>query len=390
MKYDFDKVVDRSNTNSLKWNVSEGVLPMWVADMDFEVCPEISKAIRDRAEHAIYGYSTEPNGWAQAYIDWWGTRHGAKIRRDQLLFSTGVIPTISTTVRRLAAPGEGVLVMTPVYNVFFNCIRNSDRCVVECPLIYDSARMTYDIDFDMFEKLAAREDVKMLLLCNPQNPSGRIWTRDELARIGQICHDNGVYVLSDEIHCDLTLPGKAYVPFFTASDICRDISITAVSPAKTFNIAGIQTSAVIIPERGLRRLIWNGLNADEVGEGNCFAYLAAMAAFGEGGQWLDELNEYIAENKRIAVEYINNNVKLLRAAVSDATYLLWIDTTLLTKNSDSLALHLKDKARLFLTRGGAYGGNGEGFLRMNLACPRPLLMEGLKRLKEGTESYEGE
>lgn len=386
-KYDFDKITDRKGTNSLKWNVSDGVLPMWVADMDFAVCPDIQDAIKARAQHPIFGYSVEPAEWSKAYIDWWGERHDTVIKKDMLLFSTGVIPTISTTVRRIAAPGEGVIVMTPVYNVFFNCINNSERRVVENPLKYDAESMRYDIDFEDLEAKAALPDTKLLLLCNPQNPAGRIWTREELARIGDICKANGVMVLSDEIHCDLTLPGVDYVPFMSASDTCKDISITAIAPSKTFNIAGLQSSAVVVPNRQLRRTIWNGLNADEVGEGNCFACDAAIAAFTKGGQWLDELREYIAENKRIAVEFINNNVTKLRATVSDATYLLWVDTTALTPNSDKLALHLKDEAKLFVTRGGAYGGNGEGFLRINLACPRSVLMDGLERLKAGVDTY---
>lgn len=388
MKYDFDKITDRRNTNSLKWNVSDGVLPMWVADMDFEVCPEIQAAVRERASHGIYGYSADLQGWAEAYINWWGTRHNWKFKKDAVLFCTGVIPAISSTVRRAAAPGESVMVFTPVYNVFFNCINNSERKVVESELIYNKEDLSYEIDWADFEEKAKREDTKLLLLCNPHNPVGRIWTSEELARIGEICAANGMLVLSDEIHCDLTLPGKDYVPFASVNDTCRDISITAVAPSKTFNIAGLQSSAVIVPNRKLCRTIWNGLNADEVGEGNCFAQVAAVAAFNEGGQWLDELREYVAENKRIAAEFINNNVKGLRTTVTDATYLLWIDCSELSPDSNKLALHLKDDAKLFITRGSTYGGNGEGFLRMNLAAPRSVLMDGLERLRKGVEGFQ--
>lgn len=387
MKYDFDKVTDRSNSNSLKWNVSDGILPMWVADMDFEVCPDISAAVQERAAHCIYGYSSDPEGWADSYINWWGTRHNWKFKKDAVLFCTGVIPAISSTVRRAAAPGESVIIFTPVYNVFFNCVNNSDRKVVECELIYHKEDMSYDIDWEDFEEKARREDTKLLLLCNPHNPVGRIWTADELARIGKICADNGVLVLSDEIHCDLTLPGKDYVPFASVNEVNSNNSITCIAPSKTFNIAGLQSSAVIVPNRKLCRTTWNGLNADEVGEGNCFAQVAAIAAFNKGGQWLDELREYIAENKRIATEFINNEIPGLRTTVTDATYLMWIDCSELSPDSNKFALHLKNEAKLFITRGSAYGGNGEGFLRMNLAAPRSVVIDGLERLKKGASTF---
>lgn len=387
MKYDFDRIIDRRGTNSLKWDVSEDVLPMWVADMDFEVCPAVQKAVQDRAAHGIYGYSVDPSGWAESYVNWWGTRHGWKFRKDAVIFCTGVIPAIASVVRHMTAPGEGVIVLTPVYNVFFNCVGNNGRTVVESELIYHREDMSYDIDWEDLEAKAKREDTKLLLLCNPHNPVGRIWTSEELGRIGEICQANGVMVLSDEIHCDLTLPGKEYVPFASVNDVNRDISITCVAPSKTFNIAGLQSSAVIVPNRRLCRTIWNAINNDEIGEGNCFSQIAAMAAFNEGGEWLDQLREYVAENKRIAAEYINEKVPGLSATVTDATYLLWIDCSELSPDSNKLALHLKNDGRLFITRGSTYGGNGEGFLRMNLALPRSVLMDGLGRLERSARSF---
>lgn len=384
-KYDFDKIVDRRNTNSYKWNTPDGVLPMWVADMDFEVCPEIQEAVMKRASHGIYGYSSDVKEWADLYVNWWGNRHNWHFGADSVLFCTGVIPAISSTVRTVAKPGEGVIVFTPVYNIFFNCVRNSNRELVTSELICNSD-LSYDINWEDLESKASRPDVKLLVLCNPHNPVGRIWTREELARIGDICHKNGVLVLSDEIHCDLTLPGKEYVPFASCSEVCSKISITCIAPSKTFNIAGLQSSAVVVPDGELCKKIWHGLNADEVGEGNCFAQLAAVAAFTHGGQWLDELREYIAQNKILAAEAINK-IDGLQVAVTDATYLIWIDCSKLSADSGKFADFLKDEAGLFITNGGVYGANGEGFLRMNLAAPRSIVNEGLERLRRGAEAF---
>ena len=301
MKYDFDKLMERRNTGSLKWEVGEKELPMWVADMDFETAPEIQEAIRKRAEHGIFGYSVVTQQWYEAYISWWKKRHGLTIAKESLIFCTGVVPAISSIIRKLTTAGENVLVQTPVYNIFFNSILNNGRNVTENRLYYDG--IAYTINFEELEEKLSDPQTTLMLLCNPHNPVGKIWDRETLARIGELCFKHHVIVISDEIHCDLTEPGCGYVPFASASEICGKISITCLAPTKAFNLAGIQTAAVMIPDNVIRHKVWRGLNTDEVAEPNVFAIDATVAAFTEGEEWLEELRSYLSENKQFAGEF---------------------------------------------------------------------------------------
>lgn len=378
MKYDFDTVTDRKNTNSLKWDVAENELPMWVADMDFKTAPEIISAIEKRVQNGIFGYSIIPDEWYDAYINWWKNRHGITFDREELVFSAGVIPTLSSSVRRLTAPNENVLVLTPVYNMFFNSIKNNGRNVLKCPLEYIDGE--YTINWEQLESCLSQPQTSLMFMCNPQNPAGKIWDKETLARIGELAYKNNVVVISDEIHCDLTDPNCTYVPFASASDICRENSITCIAPTKAFNIAGIQTSAAYIPNRSLRWKIWRQLNTDEVGEPNVFAVQAAVAAFNEGGEWLDELRQYIYENKLAVKAYLEKNIPQIKLVPSEATYLLWLDCTALKMDSRELAKHIRKTTGLYLSNGTQYGG--EGFLRMNIACPKTLLNDGLERLRK--------
>ncbi|MCQ2504846.1 MAG: pyridoxal phosphate-dependent aminotransferase [Saccharofermentans sp.] len=388
MNYDFDKVTDRSGTDSLKWGKLEGVLPMWVADMDIETFPGIKQAISKRASHGIYGYTMETDSWAEAYRYWWQTRHGFNIDRDWLVFVTGVVPAISSAVRKLTTPGEKVLIQTPVYSIFFNSILNNGRFVVENKLCYDKDKHEYSIDWDDLVTKLRDPQVSLMILCNPQNPSGNIWDKDTLIRIGELCKKNNVRVISDEIHCDIVAPGMEYVPFASASQTNREISVTLVAPTKTFNIAGLQTAAMVIPDPDLRHKMWRSVNTDEVGEGGCFAYEAVKAAFTpEGGQWLDQLREYLWNNRQAAEKYINSNIRSLKVVTSNASYLMWADASAVTSDSDRFIEHLEKKAGLMLNSGKAFGGNGDRFVRINLACPKSLLEEGLTRLNKGTNSY---
>ena len=380
MKYDFDTVIDRSGTGSLKWDIPEGELPMWVADMDFRTAPEIVQAIRERAEHGVFGYSVIPDEWYQAYIDWWRERHGITYRKEELIFSTGVIPIISSCVRKLTTPGENVLVMTPVYNIFFNCIRNNGRNVRQYPLTYENG--SYTLDPDGLEQELKDPQTTLMLLCNPQNPTGKIWDRDTLARIGELAYDNGVTVIADEIHCDLTDPGKGYIPFASVSEKCRENTVVCISPTKTFNLAGLQTAAAVVPNTGLRHKVWRALNTDEVAEPNAFAVQAAIAAFRRGGEWLDELRQYIYENKLLAADYLSKELPEIKLVPSEATYLLWLDCGAVDMTSINLEKRIRETTGLFLSRGSLYGEKGT-FLRMNIACPRVMLRDGLERLREG-------
>jgi cystathionine beta-lyase len=396
MQYEFDTPVNRRGTDSYKWDIEEKELPMWVADMDFQTAPEIREALQQRVEHGIFGYSIVPEEWYQAYQSWWQRRHDFAIEKEWLIFCTGAIPAISTAVRKLTTPAEQVVTLTPVYNIFFNSILNNGRRVLECPLAYDG---TYSIDFEDLERKLAQPQTTMLIFCNPHNPVGKIWTKEELAHVGALCKKHHVIVISDELHCDLTEPGKEYVPFASASEECREVSITCLAPTKTFNLAGLQTAAVMIPNELLRHKMWRALNTDEVAEPNAFAVPAAVAAFQKGEAWLDALREYIEENKQYVGAFIEQELPQITLLASEATYLLWLDCSQLLQNiravslsgtddadipidSEWLAADIRKETGLYLSDGKEYGGNGTDFLRMNIACPRSYVEDGLHRLRK--------
>lgn len=385
MQYDFDTPINRRNTNSLKWDVAENELPMWVADMDFATAPEIQAAIRQRVSHGAFGYSVVSDEWYQVYIDWWQRRHNFAIQKDWLVFCTGVVPAISSTVRKLTTPAEKVLIQTPVYNIFFNSILNNGRQVLESSLKYSSDR--YEIDFEDLEQKLSDPQTSLMILCNPHNPVGKIWDKETLQRIGDLCWKHHVVVLSDEIHCDLTDPGMEYIPFASVSEKCRENSITCIAPTKAFNLAGLQTAAVMVPNSFLRHKVWRALNTDEVAEPNAFAVDAVIAAFTEGEAWLDELREYIYENKKRTVEFVKENIPQIQVVPSHATYLLWLDCSSMAGSASEIAHHIRNKKGLYLSEGSQFGSCGEKFLRMNIACPRVTLEDGLKRLQEGIVSY---
>lgn len=387
MKYDFDKLTDRRGWGSLKWDVPERELPMWVADMDFETAPEVAEYIAQRAAHGIFGYSVVTDDWYQAYQNWWSKRHGLQIDRDWLIFCTGVVPAISSTVRKLTTVGEKVLLQTPVYNIFFNSIRNNGRVILENPLVYDGRE--YTIDWADLEEKLADPQTTLMLLCNPHNPVGKIWDKDTLARIGELCHKHHVLVLADEIHCDLTDPGCEYVPFASVSEICRDNSITCMAPTKAFNLAGLQTAAVMVPNPVIRHKLDRGLNTDEVAEPNVFAIGATVAAFTRGESWLEELRQYLYENKQLVREFVKKEIPGIKVVPSQATYLLWLDCSEITENATELAEFIRKHSGLYLTEGEEYGDCGRKFMRLNTACSRKRLQEGLERLQESVRAYSG-
>ncbi len=386
MNYDFDKPVNRRRTFSVKWDVKEQELPMWVADMDFETAPEIQDAVRRRAEHGAFGYTLIPDEWYEAIQEWWEKRHHFHLEKEWLIFCTGVVPAISSAVRKLTTPAEKVVLLTPVYNIFFNSVVNNGRYVLECPLSYDGEQ--YEIDFQALEEALADPQTTMLIFCNPHNPVGKIWSAETMKRVGDLCRKYHVVVVSDEIHCELTDPGKEYIPFASVSEACRDNSITCIAPTKTFNMAGLQTAAVIVPDPYLRHKIWRALNTDEAAEPNVFAMTAAIAAYQKGGPWLDALRSYLYENKQTARTFLETQLPKLHLVPSEATYLLWIDCKELTEHAKELGRFLREKTGLYLSEGSQYGKTGETFLRMNIACRRAVLEDGLERLKQGVEAYQ--
>ncbi len=379
MTYEFDIIADRRGINSMKWNVGTDELPLWVADMDFDTAPEIKAAILERARLGAYGYAETTAAWEDAYCTWWKQRYGFVIQKEWLIFSTGVVPTISSTVRKITTPGEKVLLLTPTYNIFYNSIVNNGRNPVECQLLYDGA--AYTIDFADLEQKLQDPQVSLMILCNPQNPVGKIWSAEELARIGELCKAHNVVVLSDEIHCDITEPGKLYVPFASVNETCRDNCIMAVAPTKTFNLAGLGTAAVVVPNANLRHKVWRGINTDECGEPNAFAVQGAVSAYTEGEAWLEELRSYVWENRRLVESFVASELPAVKAISSDSTYLIWLDISATGLDGETFASHLRAKTGLVLSEGNQYGKGGESFVRMNLATSRAIVQDALNRLK---------
>jgi cystathionine beta-lyase len=383
--YNFDKIADRKNVYSLKWE-DENVLPMWVADMDFDTMPEIKLAIMDRCEKGAFGYTNTPAEFFEAFVDFWKRRHHVDLDKNWMIFSTGVVPAISSIVRKMTEVGDRILLMTPTYNIFYNSILNNHRSVAETELVYDGSE--YKLDWKDFEA-RIKNNVKMLILCNPQNPVGKIWTRGELQRIAKICKENNVLILSDEIHCDIVSPGFEYIPLLSIED-AKDISICTISPSKCFNLAGLQGACVVIPNEEIRKLVDRGLNTDEVAEGNVFVYDAFITALNKGDNWLNEMNRYIYENKRYLKTFLMVNLKDLNYHYSDATYLAWIDISKITNDSVKLCKYLYDNFKVHFQYGKIYGKGFDSFIRINLATSLENVKEGLNRLLLGINKYKEE
>lgn len=379
-KYDFNQVVQRKNTNSYKWDiVTDDILPLWVADMDFEVAPEIKQAIIERANHGIFGYTLVPDSYYDSIIQWFKSRHNWSIDRNSIIYTSGVVPAISATIKALAMPGENVLVQTPVYNCFFSSIRNQGCCVVENELIREGD--TYKINFEDFEKKCADEKTTIFLLCNPHNPTGRVWTKDELEQMNSICLKHGVKVISDEIHCELVMPGYSYTPFASISEECKNNSIILNSPSKAFNIAGLQIANIICENTVWRRRINRAINIFEICDVNPFGIVALQAAYNKGGEWIDELNQYIYENYLYLKQFILEELPQVEVIKLEGTYLAWIDIMCFELSSDEAYNELLNDGKVLVNSGTLYGKkSGEGYLRINLACPRETLKKGLIRI----------
>ncbi len=382
--YDFDQIIERRHTDSFKWGIDDTVLPMWVADMDFAAPPEIIDAFSRRLNHPVFGYGRLPQEWGLAYQSWWKRRHSLEIETENLFFCAGIVPAISSLIRALSHPGDSIAMLTPVYNHFYDCIRNQNRKVCEIPLLFSGE--SYSIDKERLEKTLSSVRCPLMILCNPQNPTGTIWSADDLKTIGELCSRFGTIVLSDEIHCDLITPGQQYTPFAAASDTCRTISITCLAPTKTFNLAGLQTAALYVPNQDLQKKARSAIQKDELSMPNSFAAAAAIAAFTKGEGWLDELNIYLYENKCIVRDFLQKELPCVRMIWGDATYLLWLDCRLLNRDSRFLSHYLRREAGVYLMAGSEYGRGGEGFLRLNAACPKSLLSEGLTRFQNGIGS----
>ena len=378
MKYDFDKTIDRRATNSYKWDSApEGVLPMWVADMDFRTAPAIIDALQKRVAHGIFGYTRVPDAYYDAVTSWFSRRHGWDIDREWIIYTSGVVPAVSAVIKALTVPGDKVIVQTPVYNCFFSSIRNNGCEIVSNPLRRTAD--TYEMDFDALERCAADPRAKVMLLCNPHNPAGRVWTPDELTRLGNICLRNGVTVVADEIHCELVYQGFKYTPFASLSDAFLHRSVTCVSPSKAFNIAGLQIANIVAFDNDLRSRIDKAININEVCDVNPFGVAATIAAYTEGEEWLNQLVDYLHGNYEAMAEFCRRELPEFPITRLEGTYLVWMDCSSLGMPSDALEHALLDDARLWLNAGTMYGAEGEGYMRWNIACPRSVMLDGLNR-----------
>ena len=382
MKYNFDEIIPRRGSHSYKWDSTKDaeVLPMWIADMDFRTAQPVIDALAKRVQHGIFGYTKVPDTYFDAVIGWFERRHGFSFQKEWILFTTGVVPALSAVIKALTCPGDKVIVQQPVYNCFFSSIRNDDCEMVSNDLIYKDG--AYSIDFDDLEKKASDPQAKLLLLCNPHNPAGRGWTREELTKIGDICLRNHVIVVSDEIHCDLVYPGHTFIPFASVSEEFLYNSVTCSAPSKTFNIAGLQVANILSADEGMRKKIDKSLNINEVCEINAFAVEALIAAYNEGEEWLDELKQYLYGNYTYLKDFFAQYLPQFTVLPLEATYLVWVDCSSLGLSSAKIAEILLEKEKLWINEGTIYGAAGEEFIRLNIACPRELLVQGLDRIKK--------
>ncbi len=378
MQYNFDELTERRNTGCVKWDSDNDpdMLPLWVADMDFQTAPSVKEAVMSRAATGIYGYVRVPDSYYEALTRWFDTRHGWHIDRDRVIYTSGVVPALSAIIKALVKPGEGVIIQTPAYNCFFSSVRNNHAIEIDNPLkrIETASGFTYEIDFEDLEAVASRPETRLLLLCNPQNPTGRVWTRAELEQVRDICRRNGVRVLSDEIHCELIHKGYEYIPYATIDPE----AVVCCSPSKAFNTAGLQTANIVCPDTEILNLIDRAINDNEVCDINPFGVVALEAAYNDGGEWLDALNNYLEDNYRYLRETLGSAFPQLRICDSQATYLAWIDIRPLCISSDNLGKLLRESGKVHINSGTMYAG--DGYMRINYACPRLRLTEALRRM----------
>ena len=381
--FDFDTPVSRHHTDSLKWDLEDCRYPMWVADMDFAAAPPIREALEAKLATGVYGYQLLPRDFAPAVADWWRTRHGWAVDTSWVIFCTGVVPAVTTLVKCLTEEGDGVVCMTPVYDIFYHSVENMGRHVLECPLLYNHG--AYSIDWALLEERLADPTASLLILCNPHNPTGQVWSEKELTSIGNLCQKHGVTVVSDEIHCDITIPSVDYFPYGRTP--FGDKAVVCVSASKAFNLAGLQGAAVIVPDTALRERVERALNAHEVAEPNVLAAVGTVAALRQGAAWLDELRAYLYDNRKALETYLAEALPEAYVVPQEATYLVWVDMSALLPDTSALCAFLRREYAVWITAGAQYRGNGAMFVRVNVACPRALLIEGLRAFVEGTRRY---
>jgi cystathionine beta-lyase len=390
MKYNFDEVIDRTHYHSVKWDELEtrfGVkdaLPMWIADMEFRSPKPVIEAIKKAAEHGIYGYTSRPDSYYQAIIDWMERRHHWKVKKDWLAFSPGVVPALSFIIRAFTQPGDKIVVQPPVYYPFFKVIENNGCHVVNNPLRIGNKK--YFMDYDDLERKVDDPRVKLLILCSPHNPVGRVWQKEELIILGEICLEHNIIVVSDEIHADILFKGYKHTPFASISSAFAHHSITCTAPSKTFNLAGLQTSTIIIPNKKYYKIYNNILDSFALDENNVFGLVALEAAYRYGEEWLEQLLSYLNENLDFLMKYFRERIPKIKVIKPEGTYLVWLDCRQLGLNTKDLNNFMTKKARVALDDGYWFGTEGKGFMRINIGCPRFFLEEGLKKIERAVNS----
>ena len=386
MEYDFSRPTERRGTDSYKWDSAPetDIIPLWVADMDFETFPGITEALQRRVAHGIFGYTRVPEAYYEAVSNWFGKHHGWHINREDIIYTSGVVPAVSAVIKALTLPGDQVIVQGPVYNCFFSSIRNNGCETVSNSLIYNKEELRYEIDFDDLERKLAHERARLMLLCNPHNPGGRVWTRDELTRVAELCRKYGVRVVSDEIHCELTLYDNEYVPFGSLPDELSHGSITCCSPSKAFNTAGLQIANIVCRDAEVRNRIDRAININEVCDVNPFGVIALQAAYSdEGYEWLTQLRAYISSNYDLLRERFARELPKCKVMRMEGTYLAWIDCSELHISSDEIEEMLMHENKVWVNAGSMYGTEGAAFIRINMACTSELLNEGITRIVNG-------
>lgn len=386
MEYDFSRPTDRRGTDSYKWDSAPeaDIIPLWVADMDFETFPGITEALQRRVAHGIFGYTRVPETYYEAVCRWFEKRHGWHINREDIIYTSGVVPAVSAVIKALTLPGDQVIVQGPVYNCFFSSIRNNGCEMVSNSLIYNKEELRYEIDFDDLERKLAHERARLMLICNPHNPGGRVWTRDELTRVAELCRKYGVRVVSDEIHCELTLYDNEYVPFGSLPDELSRGSITCCSPSKAFNTAGLQIANIVCRDAEVRNRIDRAININEVCDVNPFGVIALQAAYSdEGYEWLTQLRAYISANYDLLRERFARELPKCKVMRMEGTYLAWIDCSELHIPSDKIEEMLMHENKVWVNAGSMYGAEGAAFIRVNMACTSELLNEGITRIVNG-------
>ena len=397
MKYDFDQEIDRRGTNSVKWEYiqdeeqemgllhtdqffgEDRMLPLWVADMDFPAPKPVVDALKTRAQHGIYGYTAPSDDYLQTVVGWMRRRHGWEISPEWIMTTPGVVPALNILVRTFVSPGEKVIVQPPVYHPFYSAIENNQGALALNPLKYKKQR--YTMDFADLEEKVNDPQVKMAILCSPHNPVGRVWSREEITRFGEICIQNNVLVVSDEIHCDLLFKGIKFTPFATISEEFSQNAVVCTAGSKTFNLAGLTHSNIIIPNQELREQFGQTLLSSGLFGVNIFGMVALEAAFNHGEEWLEQLLDYLEDNLRYLEEYIAKNIPKISVVKPEGTYLVWLDCRELGIGIEELKALMVEEARVYMDEGYIFGSEGEGFERINIACPRPILADALERIK---------